>query len=150
MYDSLSSPGSILNEQTARQVFDILPQPDWLMVIIGSDGSCWPSDSNAFQNFDTDVIKQLCSRIDDGEEPVIRQIGRYAVIITDLAAEQVKCGYVMIALQRYDMEWLIDNTEIFEFILDQVNLITRLIEKNNHLYELQLKMSSGTAREQVN
>ena len=48
MYDSLFSPGCALNEQIARQIFDILPERGLVMMIMDRDGNCWPSDSENF------------------------------------------------------------------------------------------------------
>jgi hypothetical protein len=48
IYDSLFSPGCALNEQIARQIFDILPEQGPIMVIMDRDGNCWPSDSEKF------------------------------------------------------------------------------------------------------
>jgi len=143
MFDSLFSLNCVLNEQIARQVFDIIPEQDWLMAIITRDGNYWPSDSEKFHQFQIDeqLLKDLCDRVDDGAEPVVTQVGNYGVIITQLSTPRVNCGYVMIALGRYDTESISANMDIIEVILSQVNIIAALIEKNNHLYELQMKMS---------
>ena len=54
MYDSLFSPDRVLNEQVARQVFDILPEHGPVMVIVDRDRNCWPSDSERFAALDID------------------------------------------------------------------------------------------------
>ena len=48
MYGSLISPSCVLNEQIARQIFDILPEQGPIIVIMDRDGKCWPSDSEEF------------------------------------------------------------------------------------------------------
>ncbi|MHC4125482.1 MAG: hypothetical protein ACYSRR_03385, partial [Planctomycetota bacterium] len=75
MYDSLFSSGCLLNEQIARQIFEILPEQGPIMAIITQDGQCWPSDSDRFSNLNVSeqVLRDICEKIDDGSEPVIAQ-----------------------------------------------------------------------------
>ena len=70
-YDSLFSPNAVLNEQIARQVFDILPEQGPVMIIMDRDGTCWPSDSERFLALDISepFLQELCGKIDDGAEP---------------------------------------------------------------------------------
>ncbi|MHC4567199.1 MAG: hypothetical protein ACYTE3_15760, partial [Planctomycetota bacterium] len=48
IYESLSSPGFMLNEQIARQVFETLPEGGPLMMIMDRQGNTWPSNSHDF------------------------------------------------------------------------------------------------------
>ena len=90
MYDSLFSPSCTLNEQIARQIFDILPEQGPIMVIIDRDGNCWPSNSENFStlNISESFLKELCAKIDDGAEPVITQTNGLSIVATQLATEQ--------------------------------------------------------------
>ena len=135
MFDSLSSSSCVLNEQIARQIFDILPESDCLMVIIDKEGNCWPSDSKKFHdiNIDEQLLKSFCGRIDDGSEPIVTQVGNYGVVVAELATQRLNCGYIMIGLGRYDAELILKNINLIEVVLRQINLIAELIEKNNHL-----------------
>ena len=147
MYDSLFSPGFALNEQIARQLFDILPDHGPIMIIMDSSGNCWPSDSEAFSllNISESSLKELCDKIDDGTEPVITQADDCSVVGTQLATERTNCGYFIIALPKYSPESTLINVDLIEILLNQINLIARLIEKNNLLYELQLKHQPSLA-----
>lgn len=144
MYDSLFSPGSVLNEQIARQIFDILPEGGPVMVITDKDGNFWPSDSERFSklNISESFLKEIRTKIDDGAEPVITQVDDCSIIATQLATEQTNCGYVIVALPQYGPESTLINTDLIEILLNQINLIAKLIEKNNLLYELQMKQFS--------
>ena len=144
MYDSLFSPSCVLNEQIARQIFDILPEQGLIMVIIDRDGNCWPSNSENFStlNISESFLKELCAKIDDGAEPVVTQADDFSIIATQLATEQTNCGYVIIALPQYTPESTLINIDLIEILLNQTGLIAKLIEKNNLLHELQTKQFS--------
>jgi hypothetical protein len=144
MYGSLVSPGCILNEQVARQVFDILPDGGPIMVIMDRDGNCWPSNSEEFSklNISESFLRELCAKIDDGTEPVITSPNGLSIIAAQLATEQTNCGYVIVALPQYNPESTMANINLIETILSQTSLIAKLIEKNNLLYELHNKQSA--------
>ena len=48
MYESLFSTGFVLNEQIAREIFEILPEQGPVMIIMDRDGNSWPSNSEQF------------------------------------------------------------------------------------------------------
>jgi len=140
-YESLFSPSSVLNELIARQIFDILPDGGPVMVIIDRDGHFWPSDSEKFSklNLSESFLKELKAKVDDGAEPVVTQADDCSIIAAQLATEQTNCGYVIVALPQYSPESTLINIDLIEIVLNQISLIAKLIEKNNLLYELQMK-----------
>ena len=144
IYESLFPAGCVLNEQIARQIFDILPERGPVIVIMDGDGHCWPSDSEKFSNLNISesFLRELCAKIDDGAEPVVTQANDCSIIAAQLATEQTKCGYVVIALPQYSPESTLVNIDLIEILLNQIGLIAKLIEKNNLLYELQMKQFS--------
>jgi hypothetical protein len=132
----------VLNEQIARQVFDILPEDGPLVVIVsrtlrGESLSYWPSDTTRFTNLGlTDgFLNDLCSKLDDGDEPIISQINDFSIVATTLVTERTNCGYVIMALPHYSPESTLANLGLIEILLSQVGLIAHLIEQNNLLYE---------------
>jgi hypothetical protein len=141
MFDSSYSPSCVLNEQIARQVFDILPEDGPMMVIISKQGSYWPSNAEGFTqlNITDGYIKELCAKVDDGAEPIITNINDFSLIVTALATERSDCGYIMIVLPQYSPESTMANIGLIEILLSQVGLIAHLIEQNNMLYERQIK-----------
>lgn len=143
-YDSFLPPNGVLNEQVAREIFEILPECGPIMVIIDRDGNFWPSSSEDFSNLNIDesFLKELCAKIDDGTEPVITQVNDCGIIATQLVAEKTNCGYVIIALPKYSPESTLANIDLIEILLNQTNLIAKLIEKNDMFYELQMKQQS--------
>ena len=141
MYDSLFSSSCVLNEQIARQIFDILPEHGPIMVIMDRDGNCWPSDSDKFSKLDVgeSFLKELFAKNDDGAEPVVTQESDCSIIAAQLATDRTNCGYVIIALPQYSPESTLVNIDLIEILLNQLGLIAKLIEKNNTLCERQVK-----------
>jgi len=142
--DSFFAPNCMLNEQIAREIFEILPERGPIMVIMDKSGNFWPSNSEDFSNLNINesFLRELCAKIDDGAEPVVTQVNDCSIIAAQLAAEQTNCGYVIIALPQYGPESTLINIDLIEVLLNQTNLIAKLIEKNNVLYELQMKHQS--------
>ena len=141
MYDQLFSPNCVLNEQIATQIFSILPERGPITVIMDRRGGCWASDSERFSdlNLSDSFLKELCGKIDDGDEPVITQMGHCSVVAAQLATEQANCGYIIIILPRFSPESTLTNIDLVEMLLGLAGLVARLVEANNHLYQLQLK-----------
>jgi len=139
--ESLSSGVFMLNEQVARQVFDVLPDNGPILLIMDRDGNYWPSDSEEYAklNINEPFLKELCAKIDDGAEPVVTQIDNCSIVAAQLATEQSNCGYVVIVLPQNSPESTLVNIDLIEILLSQLGLIVKLIEKNNHLYEVQMK-----------
>ncbi|HUU20628.1 MAG TPA: hypothetical protein VMW72_26005 [Sedimentisphaerales bacterium] len=141
MHESLCSPGFMLTEQVARQIFEVLPEGGATIVIIDREGNNWPSDPEEFAklNISESFLKELCAKIDDGAEPVVTGADDCSVIAAQLATERSNCGYVVIALPQYSPESILINIDLIEMLLNQIGLIAQLIEKNNLLYEVQMK-----------
>lgn len=141
LHESLSSQSFMLNEQIARQVFEVLPEQGPILLIIDRNGHSWPSDSEKFAklNMSESFLKELCAKIDDGVEPVVTQINDCSIVAAQLATERSNCGYVIMALPQYNPESTLINIDLIEILLSQFSLIAKLIEKNNILYETQMK-----------
>jgi hypothetical protein len=136
----------VLNEQIARQVFDILPDDGPLVVIFSRSQMSqkvdyWPSDSERFTQLGItdEFLQTLCSKLDDGDEPIITQIDDFSIVATSLVTERTNCGYIIIALPHYTPESTLANIELVEILLSQVGLIAHLIEQNNLLYDRNMK-----------
>ena len=140
-YESLFSPSFVINEQIARQIFEVLPEEGPIIAIIDKNGNIWPSNSEEFDKLDLSesFLKELCAKIDDGAEPVITGSNDCSIIAVQLATQRNNCGYVIIALPKYSPESTLINIDLIEILLNQFSLIARLIEKNNHLYEVQMR-----------
>jgi hypothetical protein len=148
--DWLATPGCALDEQIAKEIFDILPERGPIMVIMDREGHCWFSNSEEFFKLDINesFLRELCAKIDDGTEPIVTQANDSSIIAAQLTTERTYCGYVVIILPQYSPESTLINIDLIETILNQTGLIAKLIEKNNLLCELQRKqLSSYTQKE---
>jgi hypothetical protein len=143
--DPAFSATRMLNEQIARQVFDVLPERGPILVLMDREGNCWPSDSEEFArlNLNDTLLRDLRSKVDDGAEPVITQVGDTSVTIAQLATERTNCGYLVIALPRYGPESTLTNIDLVEALLSQITLIARLVEKSSLLNRSHLNSYGG-------
>lgn len=139
--ESQFSRSSVLNEQIAGAIFDILPEDGPIVIIVGRDGNHWLSDSANFSklNISESFLKGLCAKIDDGAEPVVTQVNDFGVVAAQLSTEETNCGYVIIVLPQYNSESTLINIGLIEMLLNQIGLIAKLVEKNGRAYELQTK-----------
>jgi len=144
-HSAISSQGSVLSEQIARRVFELLPEQGPIMILMSRDGHYWPSDSERFSKLSlTDsFLKQLCAKVDDGDEPVITHVTDISIIASQLATEHTDCGYVIIALPSYSPESTLANIDLIEVVLNQLGLIAKLIEHANLLHERQIKQHTS-------
>lgn len=149
--DSLCSVSYALNEQVARQVFDILPERGPIVVIIDREGNCWPSNREEFSKLKIgeSLLRELCAQIDDGVEPAVTQSNEVSVAAAQLATDRANCGYVIIALPRYSPESALINVDLVETLLNQIGLIAELNEKNRHLSELQMQHFSVYGKSEI-
>ena len=143
-YESQLSRSSALNEQIAREIFDILGEDGPVLIILDREGNRWLSDSAKFSelSISDSFLKELCSKIDDGAEPVVTQLNDIGIVAVELATEETHCGYVVMALPQYNIESTMINFGLIELLLNQVGLIARLIEKKEQTSELQMKQLS--------
>ncbi len=148
MYGSIFSPGYALNEQVARQIFNILPEQGPIILIMDRQGNCWPSDSEQFSklNINESLLAELCAKVDDGVEPAVTQISDVNIAAAQLATDQTDCGYVIIALPRCNAESALTSIDLIEVLLNQIALIAKLIEKNNLICELHTKQYTMYAK----
>jgi len=147
----MCSPSFALIEQVARQMFDILPEHGPIMVITDKQGNLWPSNSEEFLklNISESFLEEICAKIDDGTEPVITQVGDVSIIAAQLATVRSNYGYVIIALPQYSPESALINIDLIETLLNQTALITELVEENNRLGELQMKLHSVYGKSEI-
>ena len=143
-YESQLSRNSELNEQVAREIFDILGDDGPVVIIMDREGNRWLSDSARFSDMSISdsFLKELCSKIDDGAEPVVTQMNDIGVVAAELATEEAHCGYVVMALPQYNIESTMVNFGLIELLLNQIGLIAKLIEKAERAYEIQIKQLS--------
>ena len=117
------------------------------MIIMDREGNYWPSNSERFSklNISEAFIQDICGKVDDGAEPIITQSENCSIVATQLATNKTNCGYVLLFLPKYNPESTLANADLLEMLLNQMNLIAKLVEKNCQLYELKTKYMPGTS-----
>lgn len=145
IFDSLFASNGMLTEQIAREVFTLAPSYGLFLVIADNDHNYWCSDESQYAHFfgDDTQIQHLCERIDDGHDPVVSQVDDCGVVATQLTAGQKNCGYLIAVLTDCTPESTLAIIHIIEFLLAQIDLIGKLIDKNNQLHHTQLKRLTG-------
>jgi hypothetical protein len=134
------SAGHVLSEQTARQIFDALPEEGVIVAIIGRDGTRWMSDPDAFARLGLDdaSIGELRARVDDGVEPVVIRLSDASVMMAQLCTEHTDCGYALVVLPRGTGKPVAPDISLLEVCLGQIALVARLTEENRQLTSLRM------------
>ena len=128
-----------LTEQIARNIFEAV-SGNIVMVFVDRFGSYWPSDSEKFHslNMSKPELDSICARIDDGDGPLTVSMNGFTVFADQLITEKTMYGYVIAAVTS-EVEDVEDKSSLLHTILAFANVIAGLVEKNNAMYELQLK-----------
>ena len=142
IYDSLFTVNSAMNDQIAHEIFELLPADGPVLAIIDKQGNIWASDTEklALLNVDQEWLGSICSRVDDGSEPVVSQWNGWGIVVGELATDQKKLGYVVIAMEAHSPEATLTKLDLVEIIFSQFNLIARLIENGQRMSQLHMKM----------
>jgi len=143
--DTAFSAALTLNEQTARQLFETLPEEGVLVAIMDHDGTRWLSDSEAFDGLGLDEasIAELRVRVDDGVEPVVARLGDASIAMAQLTTERTNCGYAMVVLPRGTGKPGVSDVSLLEAYLGQIMLIAKLTEKNRQLMKTRMGYYAG-------
>lgn len=137
----LFSPGFVLTEEIAQQVFEVLPESGPMIVIMDTNGNIQASNAEEFArlNISESFLQEICVSIDDGVEPVITKSNNCSIVAEQLVTEDSNCGYAFVILPGYDPETILSNIDLIETLLNQIGLIAYFIEKNNLRYEVQME-----------
>lgn len=143
--DTTFSTGLSLNEQTARQVFDTLPEDGVVVAIMDRDGTRWLSDADAFDRLGLDEasIAEFRARVDDGVEPVVARLGDVSLSMSQLTTGHTNCGYVMVILPRGTGKPGVSDANLLEAYLGQIALVARLTEANRQLMKTRVEYYAG-------
>ena len=144
IYDSLFSSSDMLNEQLAGELGEFMSAEGAFVTVLDSEGNYWISGGERLSQYlpKDKKLRQTLAKVDDGFDPVIDQTDNCSFVVTQLSTERINCGYLFLVLPGYTAETTLANIGIIELLLGQVEVIARLIEKNNQLHHLRLKQLS--------
>lgn len=131
LFDAISMLSDTITGQIASSIFSVLPEDGPAIVVIDRQANRYVSEPEVMAacGITDEIAKDLCTRVDDGLEPVIAQAGAHTLVGTHLATDCCNYGYAMIVLKNYCPVAAMANINLIETILAQINLIARLTEK---------------------
>lgn len=140
LYESLLSDTELIGRQFMGAVAELADTEGPAFVYVTADYTITSSNPvrTGFLSDGSELVRRLCGRIDDGDDPCVSDVQTGCLVGTQLQTEQGHCGYFFAFLPGYSNEILQANMELAEVILAQAQLIWRLIEKNNKLHHMQL------------
>ena len=140
-YDAMFSAAYVLNEQIAQQMFEVLPEGGPVLAIVDGGGHYWASDPEAFAQLNVveTLLDDLRAQVDDGAEPAMVQMGDATVMVTQLHTEETNCGYLVLAVPRYNRDMTQTDLDLIEVLLSQITLVARLIEKCSQRSDMQMR-----------
>ncbi|MBE0536324.1 MAG: hypothetical protein IH624_11700 [Phycisphaerae bacterium] len=149
IYDSLFDASDMLFEQVVRRLTDTFVEEGPVLAVLDGRGGCWSTSPQQFERLYArqDLLAECCSRVGDGWEPVMTTIGGWAILAGQLRTDQRHHGYVIIGVPVDDRQHAAVNQPLLEMLLNQINTIAELIEKNNMLHHQQLKAMSRAGKE---
>ena len=147
IYDDLSSASDMFCEQIGLQILDTIGEDGPVVAILDGNGRWWSSDEQRFCRIAgrDELFDVLCRQIGDGCEPFVGSIDGWEVVGAQLRTERMRGAYVLIGLPGCERESTVANLPIIEMLLNQINVIASLVDKNNQLHLGQLKHLSQTA-----
>jgi hypothetical protein len=125
----------VVIEQTAQMMFANIGCSDIVLAVLGRDGSCTSSKPEVFAKVfaNQGLIRDLCSKIDDGCEHLISRIDDCLIIGSSLSSGANSIGYVIMLLPGYSPEKSFEYLDFIEIIMEQFSLLAGVVEQNRHL-----------------
>ncbi|MFA6176304.1 MAG: hypothetical protein WC765_06975 [Phycisphaerae bacterium] len=129
------SSRDVVIEQTAQMMFDNIGSSDIVLAVLGRDGSCTSSRPEVFAKVfaNQGLLRDLCSKIDDGCEHLISRIDDCLIIGSSLLSGVNPIGYVIMLLPGYSPEKSFEYLDFIEIIMEQFSLLAGVVEQNQHL-----------------
>jgi len=140
LYKTLIAGTDLVSEQFMGEVFDLVDADGPVLIYVNPDFKPKANHPTraAFLHTEPETVRNICVRIDDGNDPCIMEVEGGCVAGTQLLTEQSHLGYFLVFLPGYTADIVQTNMEMAELLLAQAQLICSLIEKNNKFHHMQL------------
>ena len=148
IYKELFDSSPLLTEQIRGHLFNLVGLDGPVLVVVDTERrpqTSHPGRVGFLLGDNARLIEEMCSRLDDGEDPLVVRVKGGCVAAAQLATERVHCGYLLVFLEGYAPETVGANMRLVELILAQAQLVCELVEKNNQLHRLRLVHLSRTS-----
>jgi hypothetical protein len=121
--------------QIAQAVFNSFANTDIVVAILNHNGSYVSNKLDVFEQVfaERNLLDELCSRVDDGQEPLISQIDGFIVAASCLSSGLENVGYSVMLLPACSFGNTPESVDFIEIMLEQFSLIAGLIEQNQQL-----------------
>lgn len=148
LYKEMFEAPRMLTEQVRSHLFNLSESDGPTLVVVDTERrfrASRPGCVGFLLSDDQRLLKGICQRLDDGEDPLITPVKGGCVAACQLATERAHCGYLLIFLEGYTPQTIQANMQLVEMIFAQAELICELVEKNNQLHQLRLVHLSRTS-----
>ena len=138
----------LLTEQIRGHLFNLAGPEGPVLVVIDPDRrfkASHPGRVGFLLGENERLVEEICTRLEDGEDPLVIKVKGGCAAACQLATEQMHCGYLVVFFDGYTPETMGANMAIVELLLSQIQLICELVEKNNQLHHLKLLHLSRTS-----
>ena len=148
IYKDMFDSSHLLAGQIRGHLFDLVGPEGPALILIDTDRrfqASHPGRIGFLLGDNRRLIEEMCTRLDDGEDPLVIQVKGGCAAACQLATERLHCGYLIVFFEGYTPETVGANMAMVELILAQAQLVCELLEKNNQLHHLKLLHMSRTS-----
>lgn len=148
LYRDLFDISGLLTEQVSQQLLNLAGPDGPVLVVVGPNRrirTSHPGRIGFLLGENQKLVEQICSRLDDGEDPLVVKVEGGCLAACQLMTERTHCGYLLIFLEGYTPQTVGTNMQMIELIVAQAGLICELVEKNNQLHQSKLVHLSRTS-----
>jgi hypothetical protein len=119
-----------VQERLSQVLGSCLPEDGMDLILIDGDEFCWTSDSVSYDGLleGTPILKDMISRIDDGDEPALTRVGNVFLAGVHLWTPCRDYGYAILMLSCENHDSLLQNWSFVETVLNQMQCIAGLLE----------------------
>lgn len=148
IYKEMFGTSELPAEQIRGHLFNLVGPEGPTLVVIDTERrfqASHPGRAGFLSGKNERLVEEICSRLDDGEDPLLIKVEGGCAAACQLTTERVHCGYLLVYLEGYAPETAGANMPLVELILSQAQLVCELVEKNNQLHHLRLLHLSRTS-----
>ena len=123
---------SQVTAQIAETLVEAVGEDGPLFVVVDRGGNCWSNNTSKFtQVLSEEMIEKIIWRIDDGDDPVIGSNEECAFYATELLADQLSCGYLIVAVCEMKEVDMLENASLVEWIGSFANVVASLTRRHS-------------------
>ena len=116
----------------AEMLVEAVGEDGPLFVVVDRCGNCWSNNTfKLTQVLSEEMIETIIWRIDDGDDPVIGSNEECSFYATELLADQLSCGYLIVAVCEMKEVDMLENVSLAECIGSFANVIASLTRRHS-------------------